>query len=82
MARARAVAAYLIHKGDFSQRITVNAFGENDPVARNTTPEGGDDPEGRMYNRRVELIFSQVPANLIIIRQNDIPAELRLKKQH
>ena len=80
MARARAVAEYLNQKGDFSQRITVNAFGEKDPVARNTTPEGRDDPEGRMFNRRVELIFSQVPANLIIIRQNDIPAELKTKK--
>jgi outer membrane protein OmpA-like peptidoglycan-associated protein len=80
MARARAVAEYLNQKGDFSQRITVNAFGEKDPVARNTTPEGRDDPEGRVFNRRVELIFSQVPENLIIIKQNDIPAELRLKK--
>ncbi len=80
MARARGVAGYLNQKGDFSQRITVNAFGEKDPVARNTTPDGRDDPEGRMFNRRVELIFSQVPENLIIIRQNDIPAELRQKK--
>ena len=40
MARARAVAGYLNQKGDFSKRITVNAFGEKDPVARNTTPEG------------------------------------------
>jgi outer membrane protein OmpA-like peptidoglycan-associated protein len=80
MARARAVAGYLVQKGDFSQRITINGFGEKDPVARNTTAEGNDDPEGRRYNRRVELIFSQVPANLIIIRQNDIPAELRQKK--
>jgi outer membrane protein OmpA-like peptidoglycan-associated protein/tetratricopeptide (TPR) repeat protein len=80
MARARAVEGYLNQLGDFSQRIAVNAFGENDPVARNTTPGGLDSPEGRMFNRRVELIFSHVPANLIIIRQNDIPAELRLKK--
>ena len=80
MARARAIAAYINQKGDFSQRITVNAFGEKDPVARNTTPEGKDDPEGRGYNRRVELIFSQVPSNLIIIRQNDIPIDLRFIK--
>jgi outer membrane protein OmpA-like peptidoglycan-associated protein len=80
MARARAVAGYLNKQGDFSQRITINAFGEKDPVARNTTPEGRDDPAGRMYNRRVELIFSQVPENLIIIKQNDIPAALRQKK--
>jgi OOP family OmpA-OmpF porin len=80
MARAQAVAGYLNQKGDFSPRITINGFGEKDPVARNTTPEGRDDPEGRRFNRRVELIFSQVPSNLILIRQNDIPAELRFKK--
>jgi outer membrane protein OmpA-like peptidoglycan-associated protein len=79
LARARAVAGFLNQKGDLSQRITVNAFGEKDPVARNKTAGGRDDPRGRMYNRRVELIFSQVPANLIIIRQNDIPSELRVK---
>jgi outer membrane protein OmpA-like peptidoglycan-associated protein len=80
MARASAVAGYLNQKGNYSQRITVNAFGEKDPVARNTTAAGQDDPRGRMYNRRVELIFSQVPSNLIIIMENDIPSELRLKK--
>jgi outer membrane protein OmpA-like peptidoglycan-associated protein len=79
MARAQAVAGYLNQKGDFSKRITVHAFGESNPVACNTTPEGRDEPEGRRYNRRVELIFSQIPADLIIIRNNDIPIELRFK---
>jgi outer membrane protein OmpA-like peptidoglycan-associated protein len=80
LARARAVADYINRKGDFSGRITVNGYGEKDPVARNTTPGGHDDPEGRKFNRRVEMILSQVPANLIIIRSNDIPAELKLIK--
>ncbi len=79
-ARATAVDGYLNQKGDFSQRIMVNAFGEKDPVARNTKPTGQDDPEGRMYNRRVELIFSQVPSDLIIIVEKDIPSELKLEK--
>ncbi len=80
LARAKAVAGYLNQKGNFSQRITVNAFGEKDPVASNITHEGHDNPEGRMYNRRVELIFSQVPSNLIIVKQNDIPVQLRIKQ--
>lgn len=75
LARAQAVAAYLNKNGDISKRIEVHAFGEKEPVAKNTTPEGRDDPEGRRFNRRVELIFSQVPANLIIIRLNDIPVQ-------
>jgi ABC-type branched-subunit amino acid transport system ATPase component len=65
---------------NFSDRITVNAFGEKDPVSRNTTPEGRDDPEGRRYNRRVELVFNQVPSGVVIIRYNDIPPDLRLKR--
>jgi outer membrane protein OmpA-like peptidoglycan-associated protein/tetratricopeptide (TPR) repeat protein len=77
MARAQAVAGYLNQKGDYSKRITVNAFGESNPVARNTTPQGNDEPEGRKYNRRVELIFSQIPGNLIMIKENDIPVQLR-----
>jgi outer membrane protein OmpA-like peptidoglycan-associated protein len=80
LARAKAVAGYLNQKGNFSQRITVNAFGEKDPLASNITHEGHDNPEGRMFNRRVELIFSQVPSNLIIVKQNDIPVQLRIKQ--
>jgi outer membrane protein OmpA-like peptidoglycan-associated protein len=77
--RARAVSEYIRKKGDFSNRITITAFGEKEPVSRNTTPDGRDEPEGRRYNRRVELIFKQVPSRLVIILQNDIPPELRLK---
>ena len=80
LARANSVAGYLNQKGDYSKRIRVNAFGESNPVTRNTTSEGSDEPEGRRYNRRVELIFSQIPADLILLKENDIPEQLRLKK--
>jgi outer membrane protein OmpA-like peptidoglycan-associated protein len=32
--------------------------GESDPVAPNTTPNGGDNPEGRRLNRRVTVRFT------------------------
>ena len=32
-------------------------YGEADPVASNTNPDGGDDPRGRARNRRVEIHY-------------------------
>jgi outer membrane protein OmpA-like peptidoglycan-associated protein len=32
-------------------------YGEADPVAANTNPEGGDNPRGRALNRRVEIRY-------------------------
>ncbi len=49
--RAQAVTNYLIKKGIDPNRFVARGFGENKPVAPNTTPEG------RQKNRRVELKF-------------------------
>ena len=38
--RARAVKSYLISRGIKASRITINAFGEKNPVGDNSTPEG------------------------------------------
>ncbi len=51
--RAREVAMYLIHLGLPKDRITWQGFGDNRPVADNTTEEG------RQKNRRVEFIITQ-----------------------
>ncbi|GIH78402.1 OmpA family protein [Planobispora longispora] len=37
--------------------FVVEGHGAADPVAPNTTPDGGDNPEGRAENRRVEISF-------------------------
>ncbi|HEU5146512.1 MAG TPA: OmpA family protein [Chryseosolibacter sp.] len=47
--RAKAVVQYLIKKGIADNRISVAFFGEQNPVAPNTTPDG------RRRNRRVEF---------------------------
>jgi OOP family OmpA-OmpF porin len=47
--RANAVKGYLVAHGVAAKRITVQGFGESNPVATNATPEG------RAQNRRVEL---------------------------
>lgn len=48
--RAEAVEQYLENKGIDPSRLTSVAYGESQPIASNETPEG------RMENRRVELV--------------------------
>ncbi|MGH7699594.1 MAG: OmpA family protein [Gemmatimonadales bacterium] len=48
-ARAAAVRHYLVSKGVALDRMTARGYGESEPVADNTTPQG------RAENRRVEL---------------------------
>jgi len=47
--RANSVKSYLISKGINSSRITINAYGETNPIADNETPEG------KAKNRRVVI---------------------------
>ncbi|MFZ4581781.1 MAG: DUF5723 family protein [Paludibacter sp.] len=50
--RANAVRDYLITKGIDAKRLTANGYGQNRPVAPNTTIEG------KAKNRRVEFVVS------------------------
>jgi outer membrane protein OmpA-like peptidoglycan-associated protein len=54
--RANAVAAWLAdHEGIDRSRMKVQGYGETQPVAANTKPDGSDDPAGRKKNRRVVI---------------------------
>ena len=53
--RAEAVAAWLVERGVADERITVVAFGEQNPLAPNAKPDGTPDEAARRQNRRVEL---------------------------
>jgi OOP family OmpA-OmpF porin len=76
MQRAKIVADYLVRINIPSGRLQVHAFGENFPVALNCNFNGTDNPQGRSYNRRVELILQHVPSQLILIAEKKIPAHL------
>lgn len=54
-ARAEAVRDWLIENGTDAERITIIAFGEQNPVEPNALPDGSPNEEGRAANRRVEL---------------------------
>jgi outer membrane protein OmpA-like peptidoglycan-associated protein len=77
--RANAVADYLKNCGAPASRISVSAYGEDNPVALNQHPDGSDFPEGRMYNRRVELEMENLPDYWVIIRYDEVPFSLRTK---
>ncbi len=55
--RAKSVLNYLISKGINKTRITISGKGEDNPVKKNTLPDGKDNPEGRKINRRVSFSF-------------------------
>jgi outer membrane protein OmpA-like peptidoglycan-associated protein len=77
--RANQVTGYLFSCDIQKYRILVKGHGEDSPVAINHNKDGTDNPEGRSYNRRVEITLDQVPGSLFIIRQVDIPEEFRVK---
>lgn len=56
--RAEKVRDYLVAKGIVKDRITIVALGETRPVAPNAKEDGGDDPDGRAKNRRVEVAIA------------------------
>jgi outer membrane protein OmpA-like peptidoglycan-associated protein len=56
--RAQAVLKALQHAlGSAAPPMTAIGYGEADPVASNTNPDGSDNPRGRALNRRVEIHY-------------------------
>ena len=54
--RAAAVKNWLVHQGGIDgKRIKTKGWGQVNPIAPNTNPDGSDNPAGRQKNRRVEI---------------------------
>ncbi|MBL0741855.1 OmpA family protein [Chryseolinea lacunae] len=65
--RANAAVQYIIQHGISPDRIVAKGYGESKPIARNTNPDGTDNPVGRQKNRRTEfkiLGISAIPKTL------------------
>ncbi|UUL82883.1 OmpA family protein [Sphingomonas qomolangmaensis] len=57
--RAQAVRDYLVEQRQVDAAIlTAIGLGELRPTAPNANPTGGDDPDGRQKNRRVEIVLA------------------------
>jgi peptidoglycan-associated lipoprotein len=53
--RAESTVRYLVDNGISQDRLTARGYGEEVPIARNTNPNGTDNPKGRDRNRRTEF---------------------------
>lgn len=58
--RAESTVNYLIRKGIDPQRLVAKGYGESKPIARNTNPDGTDNPIGRQRNRRTEFKILEI----------------------
>ena len=59
--RAESVREWLARHGIAAERMTIVAFGEQNPIAPNALPDGTPDLAGRAKNRRVELAVAPPP---------------------
>lgn len=58
--RAESSVNYLIQHGISPDRLVAKGYGENKPIARNTNPDGTDNPTGRDKNRRTEFKILEI----------------------
>ena len=58
--RAQSTVNYLIRKGIAPERLVAKGYGKSKPIARNTNPDGTDNPAGRQRNRRTEFRILEV----------------------
>ncbi|NBP68607.1 MAG: OmpA family protein, partial [Cytophagia bacterium] len=58
--RAESTVKYLVNNGISQQRLTAKGYGETKPIARNTNPDGSDNPVGRARNRRTEFKIVEI----------------------
>jgi outer membrane protein OmpA-like peptidoglycan-associated protein len=78
--RATTIQQYFINKGVDKSRIKVSAKGEDTPIAINNNTDGSDCPEGRKYNRRVDLGVMDPDGNEVkIVSSIKIPAHLLMR---
>jgi outer membrane protein OmpA-like peptidoglycan-associated protein/tetratricopeptide (TPR) repeat protein len=76
--RTQAVIDYLVSKGITKERFISKAVGEEKNIAINRNPDGTDNPEGRRFNRQVEIkIINEGKAKDIWLEEYMIPDRLK-----
>lgn len=78
--RADSAQQYLLNRGIAASRVATKIYGEDDPIAKNET-NGTDSPEGRQFNRRVQLIVLNASGSEVkIVRDINVPGGLRFSE--
>jgi outer membrane protein OmpA-like peptidoglycan-associated protein len=72
--RASSSVKYLISKGITPERLVAKGYGETKPIARNTNPDGTDNPAGRQLNRRTEFRILEI-GNIQVKKPVDEPED-------
>ncbi|NJO69708.1 MAG: OmpA family protein [Bacteroidetes bacterium] len=79
--RAQAAKSYLVKKGIPAGSIKVIGLGESMFIAINQNKDGSDNPEGRKFNRRVDVqIIEKKEDKKIIIDELKVPQQLKLEE--
>jgi outer membrane protein OmpA-like peptidoglycan-associated protein len=79
--RARSAKDYLLKKGIPASSLSIKGMGEKDFVAVNNNPDGSDNPDGRKFNRRVEIrVLENKPGKKIVNEELNIPDNLKVTK--
>lgn len=58
--RAESAVEYIVRHGIAPDRLVAKGYGESKPIARNSNPDGSDNPTGRQKNRRTEFKILEV----------------------
>ena len=79
--RVGTVKDYLLKRGIAEDRLIHSAVGELNPIAININPDGSDNPQGRKYNRRVDINVHKSEYEYILKEILKIPEHLKLLKK-
>jgi outer membrane protein OmpA-like peptidoglycan-associated protein/tetratricopeptide (TPR) repeat protein len=80
--RAISVMQYIISKGIEATRLKATGKGETNFIAPNTKPDGSDNPDGRSYNRRVEIEITGADQKKLMIKAIDpVPKNIQIQHQ-
>ena len=77
--RAKEVKSFFQNHGISNDILYTEAKGAQNYIAVNKNDDGTDNPKGRSFNRRVELIIDSECPRLIFMHKNNVPIELMFK---
>lgn len=77
--RAKAAKSYVVSKGIKAGRISIKGIGKKNFIAINTNPDGTDNPEGRKFNRRVDVQVLEIKEKSVKFEDVKLPDNLKIK---
>lgn len=77
--RANSVVNYLVNKGIEKKKLKTKGVGESKHIAINNFPDGSDCPEGRTFNRRIDMHVLGSFEKPIITEEVNVPENLKFR---